>query len=91
MLAALDEAVRAGLIHDAAGSRQRFTHGLVKDVVYGALPAARLEWARALLATSQGRPEEVAGLLDQALTAAGAVGALTVERRAKALLAAATG
>lgn len=79
---------------DRAAANSHFASAAATHERIGApawLARTRLEWARALLATSQGRPEEAAGLLDQALTAAGAVGALTVERRSKALLAAATG
>ena len=41
LLDALDEAVAAGLIDDAAGGRYHFAHALTRDAVYGGIGRAR--------------------------------------------------
>lgn len=61
----LDHAVSAGLMSRVDGSRWRFSHALVRDAVYGSLPAAnrRQLHARALDVLERSNPQPSAGEL----------------------------
>ncbi len=82
VLSALEEATRAGLVADVAGwaLRQRFTHGLVRDVLYDELsPGRRAQLHRrvgeAIELASVGSPDDLPELARHFVAAAAIGGA----------------
>lgn len=86
VLDALEAAIRAGLLTERAPATVRFSHVLLRDVLYQDIPQVRRHHlhAEVLAALERARPGDVAALAHHALAAATQVTARTAAGRARA-------